>query len=133
VFWVCLSGVRLYTVGWRCGVCGGLAERDGDNYVCVTAVTITSQSVNVPRLGLERRLVAWCLSCLMTLSSSVSFFSSSFLALSFSHTSRSSSPLLPNPLNVALLLLEVGFQRLLKVGMKSVELVSKQLLLKTGR
>ena len=64
--------------------------------------------------------------------SSVSFFSSSLLALSFLRASRSSGPLLPNPLNMASLLLEVGFQRLLNMGMKSVELALKQLLSKTG-
>ena len=89
---VCSSGSRLYVVGWRCGVCGGLVERDGDGCIHITAVTRMSQSVNVPRLSLERRLADWCLSCLMTLSSSASFFNSSLVTLSFSCTSCSFGP-----------------------------------------
>jgi hypothetical protein len=63
----------------------------------------------------------------------VSFFSSSILVFSFSHASRLSGPLLLSPRDVASLLLEVGFRRLLKAGMKRVELAPKQLLLKTGQ
>jgi hypothetical protein len=51
---------------------------------------------------------------------------------SFSCASCLSGPLLPNPCDMTLLLLKVGFQRLLKAGIKSVELAPKQLLLKTG-
>jgi hypothetical protein len=46
---------------------------------------------------------------------------------------RLSGPLLLNPCDVASLLLEVGFRKLLKVGIKSGELVPKQLLSKVGQ
>ena len=128
---LCSCGVASFNVkGSRCEGVGRTWGDSGGGCVCATAVTTMSQSANVAGLGLERRLTAWNLSYLTSSSSSVRFL---FLALSFSCASRLLCPSLPNPCDVALLLLEVGFQQLLKAGIKSVELAPKQLLSKTGR
>jgi hypothetical protein len=92
------------------GIGCGLMERDDGGCACVAAVTTASRS-DVAGFRLERRFAAWYLSCLMASSSSASFLSCSLRALNFSHTSHSSSPFLPNPCDVASLLLEVGFRR----------------------
>jgi len=124
---MCSCGVVSFKVrGSRCEGVGRTWGDSGGNCVCATAVMTMSQSVNIVGLGLERRLVAWNLLYLM---SSVSFL---FLTLSFSCASCLLSPSLPNLCDVALLLLEVGFWRLLKARIKSVELAPKQLLSKTG-
>ena len=126
-FWLSSDGVDV-------GICDATrscwASSDGGGWVFAIAVMITSRSrsANVAGFGLERRLAAWCLSCLMTSSPSTSFLSLTFLALSFSHASSSPSPLLPNLCDVASLTLEMDFRRPLKAGMKSVELGLKQLL-----
>ena len=118
-----LSGLCL--AGSDGGVGCGLMERDGG---CTGTAAVTTSQSGVAGLSLKMRLAAWYLLCLMTSSSFASFLSSSFRALSCLRASRSSGPLLPNSRDVALLLLEVGFREPLKAGMKSVELVPKQLL-----
>ena len=100
---------------------------------CACTATVMMSRSSIAGLSLEMRLAAWYLSCLLTSSSSASFLSSSFRALSCSCTSHLSGSLLLNPRDVASLMLEVGFRGPLKAGMKSVELAPKQLLSKTGR
>jgi hypothetical protein len=111
----------------------GLVERGGGGgCTCATIVTVPSHSTSGFGLGLERRLVVWCLLYLMTSLLYASFFSSSFLALSFKHAPCSPGPSLSNLHDMALLLFNAGFQRLLNGGMKNGEAELKQLLSKTG-
>ena len=104
------SGVRLDVIGGRWDAHGGgLVERGGGGCVCATAVTVVSCLTSRVGLGFERRLAAWNLSYLMTLSLSVAFLSWSYLALSFSHASCSPGPLLSNLHDMAPLLFNLDF------------------------
>jgi hypothetical protein len=66
------------------------------------------------------------------MSLSAAFHSCSFLTLNFSRASCSPGPSLPDLCDVALLLLDTGFQRFLNEGIKNGEAGLKQLLSKTG-
>ena len=141
-FWLSLDGVDVGICETTCscwasldgGVGCGLIERDGGGCVFAITVMTISQSplAHIVGFGLERKLAAWCLLCLMMSSSSMRFLCLSFLTLNFSHASSVPGPLLPNPWDVALLMLKVDFWRPLMAGMKSVELALNQLLSKMG-